>query len=500
MNKKYIWWIAAVVVVAVVYFGFIRSGKKNVAELIVAASQGDFEILVTVTGELQAKNFERIVAPDIRSSPFRLNELRIMDMVAEGTIVDSGDWIADLDRNAARNEIINLIEQIELEANRVETTEMDTTVRLSGLRDNLLNMALSVEEAKIRVEQSVYEPPATQRQAQMDVERIERSLAQQQAQYRLSEMQMRNNMANVLMRLERMERQLERMEEVLEGFTIRAPRNGMVIYFRDRMGQRRRAGSNFSTQDNVVATLPDMSVMISTVYVNEIDISKVRLGQDVRVGMDAFPDRNYTGTVVRVAGVGEQLANTDAKVFEVTIEINESDPIMRPLMTTSNAIVINSITDVTFVSIDAIYTLDSIPYVYRTNNTRQIVVLGEANDNQIIVEHGLSPGDRVHLSTPENSANWRLVGEDLIPLIRQRELERLQEQEERERRTEEENRRAGRRWDGNPDGARGGQPGGGGFPGGGGGPGGGQPGGGGQQGGGEPRGGGGGGQRGGGSI
>jgi HlyD family secretion protein len=42
---------------------------------------------------------------------------------------------------------------------------------------------------------------------------------------------------------------------------------------------------------------------------------------------------------MQVANVGEQMPNTDAKVFEVQIRINEYDPILRPAMTTSNVIV-----------------------------------------------------------------------------------------------------------------------------------------------------------------
>jgi len=107
-------------------------------------------------------------------------------------------------------------------------------------------------------------------------------------------------------------------------------------------------------------------------------------------------------------------------------------------------------TNVTYVSIDAIYSQDSIPYVYTTNHTKQVVVLGEANENEIIVEHGLSPGDKVYMSTPENSATWKMVGEELIPIIKQRELERKKEREEQERRALEESRKPRRgQWSGN---------------------------------------------------
>jgi hypothetical protein len=234
--------------------------------------------------------------------------------------------------------------------------------------------------------------------------------------------------------------QLATMNQVLTEFTVRAPNAGMVIYRRERYGQKRKTGSSINPSDNVVATLPDLSVMMSRTYVNEIDISKVKEGQLVRIGVDAFPDKKFTGVITSVANIGEQLANADAKVFEVMIEINESDPIMRPSMTTSNQIVISTMQDVVYVSIDAIHSQDSIPFVYTKNHLRQIVVLGEANDTEIIVEQGLSAGDEVYVSLPENAATWKMTGEELIPVIKEHAFEKKKAREEQERQANEERR------------------------------------------------------------
>jgi HlyD family secretion protein len=73
------------------------------------------------------------------------------------------------------------------------------------------------------------------------------------------------------------------------------PKSGMVIYHREWNGSRRTVGSSISPWDLTVATLPDLSSMMSRTYVNEIDVSKVKAGQDVRIGVDAFPERQYTG-------------------------------------------------------------------------------------------------------------------------------------------------------------------------------------------------------------
>ncbi len=167
----------------------------------------------------------------------------------------------------------------------------------------------------------------------------------------------------------------------------------MVIYKRDRTGAKRKVGSSISPWDNVVATLPDMSTMISKTYVNEIDVSKVKTNQQVDILVDAFPEKKYQGTVISVANIGEQLPNADAKVFEVVVKINGSDPILRPSMTTGNKIVTKTINDVTYIPLESVQTgTDSIPFVYLKNGSKQIVVLGESNENSVVIEQGVEPG------------------------------------------------------------------------------------------------------------
>ena len=216
----------------------------------------------------------------------------------------------------------------------------------------------------------------------------------------------------------------------------------MVIYKRDRTNAKRKVGSSISPWDNVVATLPDMSSMISKTYVNEIDVSKVKAGQKVELLVDAFPDKSYTGVVTSVANIGEQLPNADAKVFEVVIKLNESDPILRPSMTTGNQIVTKTIEDVTYVPLESVQLgPDSIPFVYTKKGAKQIVVTGEENENNVVIEQGLEAGTVIYLSTPEKAENFKLAGQDLIAVNQ----ERVKARKEEERKAKEEAAKANNR-------------------------------------------------------
>lgn len=439
--KKRTLWIASGIIAALlaVYFIFGASRKEKKVVLETQVRQGPFEILVTVTGELQAARSQNITGPvELRSRNLRLNNIRIQDLIPEGTLVKEGDYVATLDRSEADNQLKDIMDEVEKAESNFNKTRLDTTILLRNLRDELINLRFSMEEARIKLEQSKYEPPATIRQAQIDLEKAERNYEQARKNYFLKEQQAREDMSLAAVELARARRRMTEMQSVLEKFIIRAPADGMVIYAREWSGEKRKVGSTISPWDLTVATLPDLTSMISKTYVNEIDISKVKPGQPVRITVDAFPEKKYTGVVTEVANIGEQLPNTDAKVFEVIIKVNEYDPILRPSMTTGNAILIARLDNVLSVPLEAIFSDDSIPYVFRKNGTKQIVVLGETNENEVVVEQGLKAGDRILLSKPENAAKMKTEGSELIPVILQKAREK-KEREEAIHRSEMEN-------------------------------------------------------------
>ncbi len=96
--------------------------------------------------------------------------------------------------------------------------------------------------------------------------------------------------------------------------------------------------------------------------------------------------------VTEVANIGEQLSNSNAKVFEVIIEVSESDSILRPAMTTKNMIITDVIDSALFIPIECIHSNDSLSYVYKGSYKHQ-VILGKTNENEIIIRAGLEEGD-----------------------------------------------------------------------------------------------------------
>jgi HlyD family secretion protein len=412
-------------IIALVAFNRISAEKKKASQY-TEVFKGGFEIAITSAGELMAENSVEIKAPEIaQRGDMRPMDLRIQDLVPEGTEVETGDYVGQLDRSDFDNTLKDILEWIATQEKDLEMKLLDSAVTLSALRDEVQNQRYVAEADSVTLLNSKYESPNILRQAEINYDQAKRTLRQRERRYALSVEYAKFAINIQRIRIGRFTRRKNDYEEVLSNFTIKAPSPGMIIYKRDRRGNKRKTGSSISSFDRVVATLPDLSSMMSRIYISEIDISKLKAGLAASIVVDAFPNNNFTGLVTSVANIGEKLPNTDSKVFEVLIRINGTDPLLRPSMTTGNKIVIKTVENAIQVPIECVQAgEDSIPFVYTKNKMKKVVVLGESNEKYVIIEQGLEPGTTIFLNEPEEHDKFRLTGKELIPVIRERERAR----------------------------------------------------------------------------
>lgn len=391
----------------------LQPEESTTRDLVVQPRQGPFQVSVTATGELQAINSVEILGPG-RAQQARIYEMKVLRLIPEGSVVKKGDFVAEIDRS----ELVSAIKDSEIELQKsqslYEQTALDTSLTLSRARDEQINLRYSMEEARLRKEQAVYEAPSIQRQAEIDYEKAERAYNQSLINYRTQVLQGIAQMREVEAELSKSQKDYDERVSLSGEFTIMAPENGMVVYKRNRRGERTVEGSTINAWDPVVAELPDLSTMESRTYINEVDIQKVQVGQRVDIGLDADPGKKLTGVVSRVANIGEQRPNSDAKVFEVVVQVNESDSTLRPAMTTSNSIVVADVADVLSIPLESIHAVDSMSYVFVNRGhrlVRQQVLLGLLNENEAVVESGLTPDDQIYLSIPADTAG---IGFELL--------------------------------------------------------------------------------------
>jgi multidrug efflux pump subunit AcrA (membrane-fusion protein) len=388
--------------------------------LIAKVKKGDFKITVTSSGELRAPKFVQITLPQ-NSQQAESFQLKIASLVPEGTVVKEGDVVAEIDRTTVAQKLADY--QLALvKADAVyEQAMLDSTLNLSKAREDIHTGELELEGKKLAKEGSKFEAPSIQRQADIDYEKADRALAQSKMDYMTKTEQAKAKMREVGSDLDRQKNKVKVIQDIMGGFTIKAPSAGMVIYVKEWNGKKRAVGSSVNPWDPGVATLPDLTQLESITYVNEIDVRKLAVGQPVTVSLDADASKKLAGKVTAVANVGEQRPNADAKVFEVKVAIDKADTTLRPGMTTANNIETLAIKDVMYVPLEAVTTEGGIPYVFKksgASSIKQEVELGALNDNDVVIQRGLTIDDRVLLSPPADKDKVRvekLAGSRNVP-------------------------------------------------------------------------------------
>ena len=402
-KRNYIIGIAGFILLFIAYV-VVRGSRDDVtSDIMSVVKKGQFRVEIETTGELEAKNSVKIMGPQ-QLRNFQIWQVTIQNIVDEGTVVKKGDWIATLDRSEFQKKFVD--KQIELEKanSKFVQIQLDTMLQLRLSRDELINLRYGTDEKKIILDQSQFEPPATIKQAEINLDKAKRAHEQALENYKIKKNQNFEKMREVAAELRKVRGDFTNMNAVLQSFDVKAPEDGMVIYQKGWDGKPVKAGSQIQMWEPTVATLPDLTKMVSKTYVNEVDVRKVKTGQRVDVGLDAYPDKKLSGAVVQVANVGEQRPNSDAKVFEVRVEIDGTDPTLRPSMTTSNKIIASVKDSTLYLPLECLHSyFDSITYVYKKEGpdiTKQEVTVGETNANEAVILSGLQENDRVYLSVP----------------------------------------------------------------------------------------------------
>ncbi|NMA66371.1 MAG: efflux RND transporter periplasmic adaptor subunit, partial [Clostridiaceae bacterium] len=154
--------IAAAVILIIILISWIFKSKVVVNDILieVPVKRGSFIAEVHSTGHLQAENSTSIEVPsELSSRNINIFEIKITDLVEEGTVVREGDFVASLDHSAVEEIMNNAYDELEKSLQALEDARIDTNITMSNLRDGLLNSRVAVEEQQLVLDQSIYESP-----------------------------------------------------------------------------------------------------------------------------------------------------------------------------------------------------------------------------------------------------------------------------------------------------------------------------------------------------
>jgi HlyD family secretion protein len=201
------------------------------------------------------------------------------------------------------------------------------------------------------------------------------------------------------------------LQDQLDKCTIKAKKTGLVVYGGGRddgyyYGQEQiREGATIRERQPII-TIPDMTKMSAKVKIHESHIKKIKKGMPAKLRIDAFPNEDVRGEVLKVGVLPDsqnRWMNPDLKVYVTSVKIDGTRDWLKPGMSAKVEVLVTELTNVVFVPIQAVSAEDKFQICYVVNGSRQekrVVEAGEFNDEFIEIKSGLKPGEKVLLRAP----------------------------------------------------------------------------------------------------
>ncbi|MCX7933796.1 MAG: efflux RND transporter periplasmic adaptor subunit, partial [Planctomycetota bacterium] len=198
-------------------------------------------------------------------------------------------------------------------------------------------------------------------------------------------------------------------QQRLRDTQVYAPMDGIVVDRRVQIGQIISSGISNVGGGTTAMTLADLSRVFAVAHVDESDVGRLEVGQEVEITADAYHDRRFRGKVVRIAPKGANVSNV--VTFEAKIEIlGEARRFLKPEMTANVEIIVADKDNAIVVPTDAVEPRGR----RRVVNVRKAddsveereVKLGASDGVRYEVLEGLQPGEEVLLASDKAEGRW----------------------------------------------------------------------------------------------
>jgi len=391
--------VAAALVVAAGVAVHLHAGAADVkgpGGATYTVARRDFVRSVRLNGTVEAVQATSIQAPRLAGQN---NSLVIMRLVDNGATVKPGDMLVEFDRqdqlrNALdrRADLTDLEQQIKRrEAEEVAARASDDST-LQQAKDNL-------EKTRLELVKNDLLPKIEAEKNTLAHEEAQAQLTQLQETYALKRAAAAADIKALQIRRDRAETTMRQAESNAERMLVTSPLPGVAV-----IKTTWKNGGNlveFAEGDEVRAGQPVVEVVNPAVMrvrarVNQADINDLKIGQPVRVGLDAYPDLSFPGTVTQISPIGQQSSlSPKVRNFVVLVLVKGANPNLMPDLTASLDVQLARIPAALVVPRDAVVWEGEQAYVLVQRGgrlQRQDVVLGGLSDYEAVVGSGLQDG------------------------------------------------------------------------------------------------------------
>lgn len=381
-------WLAATVVVGIVVSLYYRQGQVIEVET-VPVKRG--ELIVTVTPTETGTVDSDATAQVKAEVAGRIAELT----AAEGVRVEAGDLLARLDASELEARVALARSSLDAARTRLESARISLPLEQARTRAALAEAQARYDDAKQRYDKKhkLYEskliPQGEMETARTDLAAAEAGLQAAQAnreQVALQQRQIEIAAADV-----KQQQAALRVAEVnLDHTRIRAPVAGTVVEWPIKLGELMQPGS-------VIARITRLDALYVKAQIDEVDLSRLRVGQRAEVQFDTQPGVVYEATLFEISPA-VSIEKLKSRNVTVKLRLAQPPPFLRPGMSADVEIIVDILNDVLMVPAQTVMSKDKERFVYVLEHDkilRRVIETGRSNWDHTEVLKGLNEGDVV---------------------------------------------------------------------------------------------------------
>ncbi len=393
-----------------VFAAYRYAGTTTVEVPVTRVRLSEFIISVKTRGEIRSTRSVILSAPQVPSP-------RIVRLAESGKPIKKGDVVIEFD--TAQQEQSYIEGTTNVRAADADIVKLKASQQMIDEMDgmNLMTSEYNLQRAKLEASKAEILSEIEGAKNKIDVGISEGELGQVKITIKSHDVTQQADLERLTQRKDKTLRDLERYKTYLSKMVVRAPNDGIVNLlpnFRSQ-GSWGSAPPPFKEGDNAwtgasIAEIPDLSEMRIELKLEEVDRGKIKLGQQIRMRVDAVPDKEFTADldwISPIAALQYRGMGMSEKSFPARATLKSLDPRLRPGMSATAEIIIESVPKALLVPVRASFMRAGKPAVWvqkgQEFQVRQLEV-GKRNDTDMIVLKGLKEGEIVAMENPAEAA------------------------------------------------------------------------------------------------
>jgi HlyD family secretion protein len=411
-RRKLLMWALVVVVAGGGGYAYYRyTAAATVVEVPVArVRRGEFVISVRTRGEVRSVRSIILTAPQVPNPS-------IVRLAESGKPIHKGEVVVEFD--AAQQEQYYLERTTSVRTVDSEIVQTKASHRIANEMDsmNLMTSGYNVQRAELEASKAEILSEIEGKKNQIEVGISKGELDQVKAVINAHKTTQEADVERLEQRKEKTLRDLERTKVYLGKMVVRAPIDGVlnVLPNARTQGSFGSSAPPFKEGDKAwtgaaIAEIPDLSEMRIELKLDEVDRGRLQLGQQLRMRVDAVPEKEFQAELDWISPIAALMyrgMGLTEKLFPARATLKNLDPRLRPGMSATADIIIDSQPGMLMIPVRASFVHAGKPAVYVQKGRafqRRTIQVGKRNETDIVVLSGLKEGESVALEDPAEAA------------------------------------------------------------------------------------------------